>query len=343
MKKIAQLSKTLSYWLPIFLLINAFPSIAQDADSVRRAQYIQDETDYMALKLGVTNNTDFFSLNSSGTNFTLYPNTELKTKLFFAYRFVQFSLSFAPGFLPGNNDEADKGKSKIFSFGTSVNLDHWIQRLSFDKISGFYVENADYAMQGQKYILFPDLRYLNISGNTAYRFNPNFSFLALESQTERQLKSAGSFMPILSYRYYGIDDRTQLTGANSTQKSSNFETNLSVGYFYTYVINRKLYFSAGAAAGAGMIWTKLHTRTPQGEITSNMNNPIFRTEAMASLGYDSDRFFTGIQAMGNYERYDQNHSAAIIKHQAVTAQVFVGYRFNAPKFLKKTVESLPLK
>lgn len=330
-------------WILFILISVSFNFKTQGQDSISGNRNIECLSDQLAVKLSLTNNTDFFVLNSPSLSYTLYPNTEYKAKLFIAYRFIQFSLSFVPDFIPVNNDEESKGKSDVFSFGTSMDFDHWIQRFSFDKIRGFYIANPyfDQATQ-EKYMLFPDLNYVGFTGNTAYRFNPNFSMLALESQTERQLTSDGSLMPILSYRYYVVNDKTELTGTNSSQKSTNFETNLSLGYFYTLVINHRLYASAGMAAGVGVVWTKLLTRTPEADFTNKSNDPLFRGEAMAALGYNAKNFFTGVQVLGTFEKHDQHHSSTFLKHEALSMQVFAGYRFNAPKILKKTLDKVHL-
>lgn len=329
----------------IVFILTVLPFVlwAQEEDSLRlKRYYIEEHKDDLAIKFAITNNTDFFAVNSLSTNYTLYPNTEYKAKLFIAYRFIQFSISYAPNFIPGNNDEEAKGKSDIFSFGTSMELDHWMQRINYDKIQGFYMANPYFgSTEDQKYLVFPDLYYWGITGNTAYRFNPDFSMLALESQTERQLKSAGTLMPILTYRYYVIDDKTELTGTNSSQKSNNFETNLSVGYFYTLVINKSFYASMGMAAGVGEIWTKLLTRTPEGNAITKSHNPIFRGEAMAAIGYNAKRFFAGFQMLATFEKHDQQHTGTYLKHEAVASQIFVGYRFEAPKFLKEKVDMVP--
>lgn len=330
-----------NFWLPGLIML-LFSLAANGQDSIRGNPFIESHSNELALKLAVTNNTDFFAVSSPTANYTLLPNTLYKTKLFLSYRFVQFSISFAPKFIPGNNDEDEKGKSNILSFATSIDLDHWIQRFSFDKIKGFYIENPYYGLNNQevKYLLFPDISYIGFTGNTAYRVNPNFSMLALESQTERQLTSAGTLMPILSYRYFIVDDKTTLNGTNSSQKSNNFETNLSLGYFYTLVINRSFYASAGMAAGFGMVWTKLLTRQPQGNSLDRTSDPLFRGEAMGALGYNADRFFAGFQALGIFEKHDQHHTSTFLKHEAFSMQVFVGYRFDAPKILKKTLDTV---
>jgi len=332
--------------LPAIMLLTAFVPLActgQETDSVLQTanQYIELHKEQLTLKFAVTNNIESFSVHSGDLDYTLQPNTDLKMKLFFSYRFILFSVAFAPRFLPGNNDNKEKGESDIFEFATTINLQRWFQRLSYTKISGFYSKNQYYLPEeNNRYLIFPELQYKGFTGYTIYKVNPHYSILALENQTERQIRSAGSLLPILGYRYYTIDNQIELTENTSSQKSNNFEFNLSLGYFYTLVISKKLYASAGLAGGGGMIYTKLLTRYYEESYTSQNNAPIFRTELSAGLGYNSKRFFAGVQTAGFLERYNQNKASNAITHDGVNFQVFAGYRFGAPKVLSRNIDRL---
>ena len=70
-------------------------------------------------------------------------------------------------------------------------------------------------------------------------------------QTERQLKSAGSFLPTLNFRFYEIDDQSAPSIGGATQKSNNFDWRVGFGYFYTYEIEEKFYASFGFTPNLG--------------------------------------------------------------------------------------------
>lgn len=327
----------------VILSILLAPLYAQNKDSLptypERSYYIEKHQEQIALKLAFTNNTQFFEVNNPAFSYTLKPNTALKTNLIFSYRFLLIGVGFSPKLLPFNNDEERKGKSKIFWLGTNINLPHFTQRFSYNTNKGFYLSNtSDFVPEWNEnedaYIQFPELEYKGFSGYSAYKLNSNFSFLAIETQTERQLRSAGSFVPVLTYRYYKVDNKIELTEQMSSQKSSNFETNLQLGYFYTHVINHKFYLSGGVAAGGGVIFTKLTTRYIDTNYQTKDTNPIFRAEAMAAMGYNSKRFFTGFHLLGNFEHFSQSNSSTTLVNESIALQFFAGYRFNAPKFVR---------
>jgi len=322
---------------------------AQSMDTTQSREdsqmYIQRYRNYLSVKMAFNNSTEYFAVLNEANDIELKPNTKLQTKFFFSYRFINLVLGFSPAFLPGNNDDSQKGKSDIFSIDVTIDKKNWIQTLSYNRIKGFYLVNSDEYIpdwnEGESdYIQFPELFYNNFSGQTAYRFNPNFSFQAIERQTERQVRSAGTFMPILSYRYYIFNNRIELTGSNSSQKSNNFETNLQLGYFYTQVLNRKFYLSLGAAGGGGLVHVNLLTRLSDGRIRTKNTHPILRAEGIAALGYNSERFFAGVHTIGTLEDYPQEETSVIL-NEAIKIQFFVGYRFNAPKPLKRAIDKIP--
>jgi hypothetical protein len=186
------------------------------------------------------------------------------------------------------------------------------------------------------YIQLPKLEYFGVSGFTGYKFNRNYSLKALVTQTTHQIKNAGSFIPVVSYRYYQIDNKVELTGNNSSQRSNNLEITAQVGYGYTFVWGKSFYASPLIAAGGGFIHTDLLTRfSPTLSYSNSYTNPIARLEAQFYLGYNSATFFGGLQVKGTMERYGQNKSNIVIVDQQIMLQVFVGYRFKSPVFLEK--------
>ncbi len=317
-------------------------ALSQAADSTDLALtedgYIETMKDYLAVKLDLDSDTRWFVLTLPGNDLDIRPNARIGSRISAHYRFISFSYGYFPGFIPGNNDDALKGDTRARSYSLRLNARHWIQSLSYSRIDGFYLDNtSDYMPEwvegNDSYITFPDLLYWGIHGFTAYKVNPRFSFKALSSQTERQRKSAGSPMPFLYYHYYEIDNRVELTGQNRSQKSDNLELLLSLGYFHTLILNENFYLSAGLAPGAGIIFTRLLTRLPEGEITTRSNHPIYRLEAQGALGYNARRFFAGAQITASWTEYAQGGSTSIIVGEQIAYQVFAGYRFDAPGFL----------
>jgi hypothetical protein len=332
----------------ILLLLFLQPAFSVNPDSlaiIKGNGKIEAMDNYLSLRISISNDIEGFALTSDQTFYNIQPNISTESTLSFNYRFISFSLKFAPSFLPGNNDDNLKGVTKTGGINVNLIFDHLIQSLSYSHTTGYYLKNSgDYLenwTEGKdSYIQFPELNYLGFRGFTGYKINEGFSLKSLGTQTERQIRSAGSFIPFLFYNYYIIDNKIELTGLNSSQKSANVEIIGSASYFYTLCFLRDFYISAGVIPGAGFIHTKLLTRTASENYVSRYYNPIFRLETQMALGYNSRRFFGGSQLIASWERYDQNRSSTIVTNKRLTWQVFLGFRFNSPRILRKATDKV---
>jgi len=332
-------------FVSFLFMVTLFPVFiqAQPVDTIQKINpvnaYIENMNDYVNFRLSLNNDIKGFHVYNT-VNYNLEPNDKNILRLSASYRWLSVAFGMAPKFIAGNDDDALKGETKTTAFSLNFNFNHWMQSLAYNKVKGYYLANKSaYPVSWQEgedpYIRFPDLVYNSYAGQTAYKFNKNFSFSALSTQTERQLKSAGTFMPALIYSYYIVDDKTKLTGLNASQKSNNLEMLLAAGYYYSCVISKQYYISAGVTPAVGFITTKLITRSADGDIVTQYTNPVYRLDAVCSLGYNGERFFTGAQFLISDEGYKQNKTINVIVSDHFTYQFFVGYRLKAPRFLKQ--------
>ncbi len=336
---------------PIFFFILfvfiSFSIKAQEMDTLKSTgRYIQNLSEYISLKVNLNNDIEYFKLNpASGSDIDLRPNTNLSNSYNFSYKFIIFSISVSPKFINQNADVNEKGDTKIRRFSTNVGISPQLnQFLSHQKTTGYYLENTSELIQswqkGDPYIQFPELNYLSWQGITTYIVNNNYSLFASNTSYLRQIRSAGSLLYSLSYKYYKIDDRTRLNGTNSSQKSNNLELIVSPGYAFTYVFNRNFFFSGGLTPGIGIVRSKLFTRLPSDKIVTTDSSILYKVESMASIGYDNGRFFTGTLIRGAWsKRFDADNSSAIFDDRIIY-ELYIGYRFNTPSFLKKSAQFL---
>ncbi len=307
--------------------------------------YIEKMDNYLAFRLSMVNENERFSLDAGPTVLKLYPNGSSVFRLNLNYRFLSLGFNFIPQILSNNDDDFIKGKTTGFGFSTALNFSHWVQEFRYTKTTGYYLENtSDYQSdwnEGDPYIQFPDLHYRSFQGITGYNFNQHFSTKALLFGTERQLKSAGTFLPTLQYRYYIIDNRVEPTNASPTQESKNFEILANVGYYYTHVINQSFYASAGASTGYGLVSSKIITNYPGDRLETKQNNGVFKWDARGAIGYNAERIFSGMLITAENRRFRQQNTNAINTNWRVYLQFHVGYRITAPKKLKENLDAVP--
>ena len=310
--------------------------------------YIKSTLDHINVKFDIESNGERFDLKGSNFEYDIRPNISSSSRLSVNYMFISLSYSYVPLFIPGNNDDALKGKTRVNNFGLQLNFNHWNQELQYGKVTGFYLENSQDFLNpsdtnNPAYILVPDLKVVSFRGATSYKFNTNFSQKAISTQTEIQLKSAGSFIPGVLYNYYLIDNKSNDPSQQTSQKSKNFEFLANFGYYYTLVLNKRWYSSLGIAPSIGINYTNLLTRYPDEYVYTNFSSALYRINGKAGLGYNGERFFGGLE-LSSFKSFKKDNSPSVtIASTYFAYQFFIGYRFNAPKKLKTTVESIQSK
>lgn len=328
--------KVLLTYLFVIFLFNAY---SQERDSIRHSQTIKDGwiepmRNMIGIDVSVNNSYETFEVSAPSNRFVLQPNMAANTRLKLNYKFISVGVQYAPDFIPGNGDEKIKGKTSGLAFGTLFIFKHWYLDLSYTQIKGYYLENTiDYMpwKEGDPYIQFPNLSYKGATISSGYIHNSKFSLRSLTSQTERQLKSAGSFIPAFDLRYYLIDDQSK---GGTTQKSNNTEMSAGPGYAYTFVIKKKLYLSLALVGSVGYLNTKLTTRFPLEDEVTFQDNLILRWDGRIGVGYNGRRVYTGAYSSNSGTEYNQEKTTVVNTETRLFYHFFVGFRFNAPKFVE---------
>ena len=168
----------------------------------------------------------------------------------------------------------------------------------------------------------------NSNFSKKYIFNPNFSFRALLTQNEKQLKSTGSFIPSIVYFYSKFKLRDDF-GNNADLTS--FDLAIAPAYFYNWVPFKNMLISGGLSTGIGFNVSESDDES----LVSLLTEIDFRS----SLIYDKGNLYVG----GTYNYLVLNHNSdrsSYIKDSIPTLEIFFGYRFGAPKSIVKLAEKV---
>ena len=274
--------------------------------------YIKTFPEKLTVRLGMQNTSNSFLVTDTqnNTEVEFKPNNKTYLGVSFLFRSLELDLGFAPNFLPENRDNED---SKLFTLNFRMFLGKWMQTLDFYNQKGFFANIGDTS------IPYPGLSTLKIGGATAYVFNDNFSFRAIGFQNEWQKKSSGSFIPQLTYYY------TRLNFENPDSEDSHdqiVDMAVGPGYYYNLVLGQHVILGAGATVGVG-----IHISRSEGETSTNfLGQALFRM----ALGYNSERFFTGINLNAQVLAYEEDDATSVGDGLSF-AEIYLGYRFNAPK------------
>ncbi|WP_374463551.1 DUF4421 family protein [Chryseobacterium sp.] len=269
-------------------------------------------------------------------------NNKTKTSLSVDYRIISATVSFAPRFLDGNNDDEMKGKSSYTDLSFRFFPGRFIQNVYYKNVKGFYVENMkDLSPEWQEgrdpYIQFPDLRVQTFGGSTSYILNKNFSARSIYTQGEWQKKSSGSWIPFVDY------DLTIFRNTIDGVKSKEIQYNIggNIGYFYNWVIGDKVNISPYLTVGIGGKFSSF-TDIENGNTKKNAQYATIRMQGGLHIGYNTDRFLFGGKMNFKSYAYDQKDNQTV-ENNNLYGLLYIGYRFAPPKVVKNTYDKIQKK
>jgi hypothetical protein len=339
------LKPSITFGLLLLLLLGARPGRAQVKEKAKYSldsTYIETFDDWFVLKPSITNTAEALVAKTGDYNIVLEPNTFEVLRTYFSYQFISFYVDYLPRSAFTNNDDNEKGTTKLFTLGTSLTHRQWFGELAYAKTKGYYVENTpsfrpDWKA-GDPYIQIPDLHVTSYDASIGYNTNKRLSLAAGVTQTERQLKSAGAFLPNIALRYYIIDDRSP--GASSNEKSSNSQALLGAGYQYTLVFNKSVYLIGAFTPAFGYIHSRIRQRSRNTDAGFSQRGPIYQWNGKLGFGYNSRRFFAGSYLSMLSAKYAQGLTAAENQNVNLFFQVFIGFRLKAPRFISNSYQKI---
>ncbi|WP_084647744.1 DUF4421 family protein [Gelidibacter mesophilus] len=303
-----------SIFTSVFFFLCIGLSFSQErADAViydEQTDYIQAFPNHITARLYFVNtsNSFVFKDRNSPDVFKLNPNKQDHIGASVSFKFLTISYGFAPNFLAENRDNEG---SKLFNINFRTYFGKFMQTLDIYNQKGFYLDGY-----GERSYL-SDTKTFKIGGRTSYIFNENFSFRAIVSQDEKQLKNAGSFIPNLSYYY----TKHKIVTDDDEGTYNSFDISVAPAYYYNFVPADNLLISAGASAGLGIN----HTTSSEESLTSLSTELNFR----ASIAYDISNFYLGSHYNYTIINHDSDRST-YVKDNIPYFEVFLGYRFKAP-------------
>ncbi|KFF74025.1 hypothetical protein HX13_16105 [Chryseobacterium sp. P1-3] len=327
----------------VLLFLFAILSKAQtDTDTANIKSY----ADQVMIRANLDTNLESF-IFSEGENkdenqqiFSI--NNKIKISLSVDYRIISATLSFAPRFFPDNKDNALKGNSSYTDFSFRLFPKRFIQTLYYKNVKGFYLENMQDFVPGWQegkdpHIQFPDLRVQSFGGSTSYVLNKNFSARSIYTQGEWQKYSGGSWVPFLDY------DLTVFSNTMDGQKSKELQYKIgaNIGYFYNWVIGKKVNIAPYLAFGLGGKFSSFRDYA-EGGSKENAQYFTVRMEGGLHAGYNTDRFLFGGKLNFSAYAYDQKQNQTV-ENNTVYGLLYIGYRFAPPKVVEKTYDKIQKK
>ena len=338
----------------ILFLCLSFHVLAQDTkiekDSITNAienSYIENHNNQLNIKFDVTNDQVRYFMPYEGEKANIKTNLSASLGFVFSYKFASVRLGIRPGL--SNDEKENKGETDFFRIKIKLLFDKWRHRFEYNYNRGFYINNTDEfelnLSNSNYHIQFPNLTTNIIAGSSHHNINKNYSVKAVESNTEIQLKSAGTFVVGVNYSFYNIaganivkNENDEIINKTAYKEYTGFSTIFNGGYHHTFVLHKYWYVNMHANPGVGLDFYKTIYYTENNSEKENNNEVFFALSSGIAAGYNGQKYYFGLEY--NYTVNSEKIVDETINLQPVkdNFHVFIGYRFKAPKQVRKPVE-----
>ena len=257
---------------------------------------------------------------TSGSDAITYtPNTPVGIGL--SLSFKNFAISGGIGF--DFMKKKEHGNTTAIDFQYHYYGKKLVVDFFFLRYKGFYTIDDN-----QNICLYPDIRIVQYGLNGQYVFNhEKFSYRAAFNQSEKQLKSAGSFHLSGGFYYNRVGSDGSLT-LRSNNNVDNYQLGISGGYAYTWVFLKDFHASAGLSGGINIGTENLKT-FENIEIL-----PIYLSRAAA--GYDAGNWSFGISFVLNRVIATRRNPLNITLETGYAQMTFIRRLDTIPKFFRKS-------
>jgi hypothetical protein len=270
---------------------------------------------------------------NNGNTIDLTPAAENLIGFSVDYKWIALGVSFAPQFLISAEDQELIKSSETLKLDLNFFYsDRWRQEFSYIYNRGFRV-TANFDLSETELDAIRNTELQVIQGSTYFIANRNYSFRAHYAQTERQLRSAGSLIPKISYSYSIIQPTTSsfVENPEATARILSFDLIGSVGYLYTFVHNKKWLATFGVHPGVGYNNARYDYNDKTRDI---FDSASFILKSEITLGYNSYRWFYGVNTFWQNFNNSNNENTEL-NRDAVFFMAYLGYRFNDNRPMRK--------
>ncbi|MGB0777878.1 MAG: DUF4421 family protein [Flavobacteriaceae bacterium] len=341
-----------TFWILLFA-VNASAQIfsKERIDSIftnpmhNDSLYIKEYHQQLNINFNISNDFSSYRIPVDGFDGVVKPNVHLRYALDFNYKFATLRLGLRTKGSEKSREE--KGESDYLRIRLQFIFKNWAHNWQFNRIEGYYLSNSDDLLNSDSStkITFPNMTSYIFHGQSYRKLNPRYSIKAVSSQTEAQLKSAGTWMPRFEYWYYFIDGLDQYRLPDGTevdqenyQSTNGFSLLSFLGYHYTFV-RKKFYANAYLDLGFGYDYN--YRKQYENNVSTGgmkQNDFVYSTRSGLNLGYNSSSFFFGGNVNSNVIKYAGDSTRNRILSNNISFNIFVGHRFKAPKKVTQGVD-----
>lgn len=303
------------------------------------SSYIQKFPNDLVVKPYIDYKVNHFNLEENPTGaFAKYRTPQVpRIGIGASYKWASFLMSITP--LYKENQEA-KGSNSQMDIQWNLYLKAINTDLRYQKYSGYYLRNSkslkSWDMNEKGYYKRPDLNVESIGVNLRYKFNwKKFSAKAAFSQTERQLKSAGTAMIGVRWNYLGVQADSAIVPSIIQPSFQDFDQNqlriydqgIGLGYSYSFV--KKNWF-LNVTAMPFALYQIIHLENTSIDKSETLQSLQFIFQCRGAIGYNSVSDYCGITFVSDQMRSRWKNSTDI-SYNFANVKLFYARRIGLKK------------
>jgi len=298
--------------------------------------YIKSYANQVALKLIAVNKINYFNIRdrNTGAGLRYRPEYGVNLGIGFSYKWFSMDLAFNLGLREDKNfdhSEFIDFQGRIYSSKQFIEFSlQYYYTYQISKISGI---DGDFS-EIQK--IRGDIRTISFGLQYLYAFNyDKFSLKAPFVLNEIQRKSAGSPIFGASFAYFTMDADSSIV---PVELADQFDPDLHLidlsvislavnfGYMYTFTWKEHFFITLGLIPGLNM--NLGDSKAEERDVFKWSFS--YKIKTMNAVGYNSKRFFTGLQFVGDWNNVRlKKNLHTLFNHSSI--KIFVGYRFRNKK------------
>jgi hypothetical protein len=297
---------------------------------------------YMSVSMRLLSPTIYSGLhptNAAHAASDFQTNVKTITGFSFSYRYV--TAGFALSLLPPLGDPPDYANTRYRTATIKYRSPVYMLTFRFMKIRGMTDVNAFNSMDTNRInVNRPDISVKEYEFEGIYNFSwKKYSYLSTIDYTESQIKSRIGFLlkaGIYNQQLYcdtnllSVPQRQHFEHFENINKVVGYNIKVSPGIGGILVIKKRLYFSCAVFSPLNIYVNRLYS---QEELIHKETNFQWVMDGSASVGYQTNRFYAAF-------RVDIDGRTATLQTFRYTSVynyigLDIGYRFNAPRVIKK--------
>jgi hypothetical protein len=257
-----------------------------------------------------------------------------------SYKWMSFLASITPLV---ELDRERKGATQQMDIQWNVYLKAFSVDIHFQQYQGYFLENStdivNWNLEENSYYKREDLLTTSVGANIRYNFNHKiFSQKAVFSQTEKQLKSAGTFSAGIRWNVLSIQADSLFAPSKLEKEFINFDLDNGTfydqgfGFGYSYSFVHKNWF-----ANLSMMPFLLHqvfTFVTPDNTTHTLKSLQLIVQWRGAIGYNSHQNYCGITFVSDQMR-SRWKDAHDIGYNFANIKLFYARRFKIQKRKKK--------